>query len=364
MKAETAKASCPRLFEVEALRDGRLTGVEVARFQSHVRTCSFCARELAAIEELAFALRGAPAPTADELHVRRERMRLLAAFDASLVPAPKERRGKLWLGAFAVLAAATMLAFVLQPARPVTTTVHSSDPVKIEAATASQWSRRSESRKDIITLESGTLSIHVDHRLSQRRLLVLLPDGDLEDVGTTFSVTAAASRTTSVTVREGSVILRLRDRPAITLRAGEAWSPATTEVERAPASSNAPIVDTPPPHTQHSEKPLSRAAPAGSLPASASVSAPALADRADPAAEDFRAAMSAFTRGDNVRASSLFAAFLDQYPRDSRREDAAYVRVLTLQRAGDFSAMKRAASEYLVRYPHGFRYAEVEALSR
>ena len=74
--------------------------------------------------------------------------------------------------------------------------------------------------------------------------------------------------------------------------------------------------------------------------------------------------MSAFTSGDNARASTLFAAFLSQHPGDSRTEDATYLRILTLQRAGDVRAMKKAASEYLARYPRGFRYAEVEPLAR
>jgi hypothetical protein len=361
MKPETGKASCPRLFEVEALRDGRLTGVEVTRFQNHVRSCSLCAHELSAMEDLGLLLQSAATPAVDELHVRRERMRLLAAFDASLVPALKETRSRLWLGTLAALAAVAILALLLRQPRLDAPTATSLDPVKVEAAPTSRWSRRTETLRDIITLESGTLSIHVDHRLSQRRLLVLLPDGDLEDVGTTFSVTAAASQTTNVTVRDGSVILRLRDLPAVTLHAGDAWSPAPAKLENAPASESAPAFDALPARAPRSEKLLAPAAPAASRPAPAS--APAFVDRSDPAA-DFRAAMSAFTRGDHVRASSLFAAFLSQHPRDSRGEDAAYLRVLTLQRAGDLSAMKQAASEYLVRYPQGFRRAEVEALSR
>jgi len=98
------------------------------------------------------------------------------------------------------------------------------------------------------------------------------------------------------------------------------------------------------------------------LPSSSNAPAPA-ADSSDPAT-DFRAAMSDFTSGDNARASSLFATFLGQHPRDSHAEDAAYLRVLALQRAGNASGMKQAATEYLARYPHGFRYAEVEPLSR
>ena len=91
----------------------------------------------------------------------------------------------------------------------------------------------------------------------------------------------------------------------------------------------------------------------------ASVDAPA----ADPAA-DFRAAMAAFNGGDNARAAADFAAFLRQHPRDPHAEDAAYLRILALQRTGDSGATKQAARDYLSRYSHGFRHAEVEAIAR
>jgi hypothetical protein len=380
MSSESAKLTCSRLFEVEAVRDGRLTGAELTRFQNHVRGCSVCAEELSAMEGLASALRSTTPPTADELHVRRERMRLLAAFDASLVPAPKQTHGKLWLGALAALAAVATLTLLRQPSRSVTAIAARPEAVMVQADTTTQWSRRAEIRQEIIKLESGTLSIHVDHRLSHRRLLVLLPDGELEDIGTTFSVTAASAHTTSVTVQDGSVILRLRGLPALTLRAGDAWSPAPAELSSAPAFNEPPpravlrgtsaSASAAAPATNLSASAAApatslsalAAAPAPNLSASAATVAPASA-RSDPAA-DFRAAMSAFTSGDNARASSLFAAFLRQHPRDPRGEDAAYLRVLTLQRSGDSIGMKKAAGEYLVRYPRGFRHAEVEPLSR
>src|SRR5689334_3077995 len=79
------KPSCPRTFEVEAARDGRLGGAERQRFRAHARHCAACAREAQAFEQLAGALRALPAVSADDLHVRRERVRLLGAFDAALV---------------------------------------------------------------------------------------------------------------------------------------------------------------------------------------------------------------------------------------------------------------------------------------
>jgi Outer membrane lipoprotein len=82
----------------------------------------------------------------------------------------------------------------------------------------------------------------------------------------------------------------------------------------------------------------------------------------DPAA-DFRAALAALSAGDQTRAAARFSAFLANHPRDPRAEDAAYLRVIALQRSGDPLTTKAAARDYLRRYPHGFRRAEVAPLA-
>jgi TolA-binding protein len=73
--------------------------------------------------------------------------------------------------------------------------------------------------------------------------------------------------------------------------------------------------------------------------------------------------MDAFARGDNSQAATMFGSFIHKYPHDPRAEDAAYSRVIALQRCGDIGRMKDAAREYLQRYPSGFRRREVEPLS-
>ena len=354
------KAACPRLFEAEALRDGRLSGVELTRFQAHLEVCAACSRETRALQALADALRAPPSSAdGDELHLRRERTRLLAAFDASLVPEQPRTGIKLWVAcvAFAVLGGLAFI-FAISPFRatssaaPVATSVN---PVKVRADVSAKWSRQTEAQTETIRLESGTLSIHVDHaRSPERRLLVMLPDGELEDIGTTFSVTATAAHTTEVSVQDGRVILRLHGKPALALSAGDAWTTAVT-----PAASAATTEPSPAPR---SAKPAPATASAPTP--SAVGSAPAASEPAPAAAADFRDAMSALNGGDNSRAASLFAAFLARHPRDSHAEDAAYLRVLALQRAGNTSGVKQAASAYLSQYPHGFRRTEVEPLSR
>lgn len=347
------KASCPRLFEVEALRDGRLSGAELTRFQSHLGLCAVCAHEAQTLQTLAESLRSPESrPSADELHVRRERTRLLAAFDAGLMPKPHGKAKPILVSAVALVAFAVLgaLAFVLWPARsgtpvPIATVAGPPEPVLIRADSSARWSKRVEAQLETVVLESGALAIRVDHTVSQRRLLVILPDGELEDIGTTFSVSAAAGHTTRVTVQDGSVVLRLHGKPPLVLGAGEAWSPPAE-----PAGVPAPV--TPPAAPAAHVKAARAAAPA------ASVEQPEV----DPSA-DFRVAMSAFNGGDPARAAALFSAFLAQYPRDAHAEDAAYLRILALQRAGNSAATQQAARDYLSRYPRGFRHAEAEALA-
>lgn len=357
-------ANCPRRFEVEALRDGRLQGTERAHFQTHLDTCSDCSREARELDALAAALRAPSNAPADQLHVRRERTRLLAAFDASLVPDLPATRNRSWLRfapGLLALAALAALGFALWPTSssspPVPLAVHASEAITVRADSRTDWSRHDEIELDKIILRSGALSIRVEPTQPRRRLLVILPDGELEDIGTTFSVSADTGRTTRVTVQEGSVVLRLRGKAPLALGAGDFWTPpalVTPPLPAAPASSALPATN---------------AAPAarGSS-ASASVSAgTATSASASPvrdASADFRAAMSAFDAGDHAGAVARFGAFISAHPRDSRVEDAAYLRVLALQRSGNRTATQRAARDYLELYPGGFRRAEVEGLAR
>ena len=67
-------------------------------------------------------------------------------------------------------------------------------------------------------------------------LLVRLPDGELEDIGTTFSVSGRAGAHRSRRRRGGRVMLRLQGRAPVTITAGESWpAPPATSVGRATA---------------------------------------------------------------------------------------------------------------------------------
>lgn len=341
----TPATSCPRLFEVEALRNGRLSGNERAHFERHLSQCAACRREAQALESLAAALRRSPAHAPDELHVRRERTRLLAAFDRALVTEPARRKVPLWsaLAACAVIAA---LALVFVQSRnpetaspaPSASSVATAARALVQPSTGAVWTRSVQPGRERMVLTHGTLTIQVTHAANEPGVIVVLPDGELEDTGTTFTVAVENGVTTRVAVQEGSVVLRLRHRAAIALAAGDSWQSSSEPTVPAEATALPPTT-TPAP-------PSSRISPA----------------RTRTASEAFREAVSALEAGDNAGAASRFERFLASHPRDARTEDAAYLRVLALKRAGATGAMKAAARDYLQRHPSGFRRREVSSL--
>jgi hypothetical protein len=336
------RSVCPRSFEAEALRDGRLAGAGLAAFTRHASGCPTCAREVRALEALASGLRALPVGEADELRVLRERTRLIAAFDGSLV---RDRRR--WGRGLAWAAAAVVLigALALWRSRPATPPAPA---IAVRPGGDTSWSRRAAGPREIVSLTRGTLSVQVDHRAGTGRLLVELPDGELEDIGTTFSVSVEGGRTTGVAVDEGRVVLRLRGQPPVTIGARGTWraaEPATPPVEVARPAAIAPVSPPRPPARPMRVRP---AAPAAGP---------------DPA-QEFRAAVSALHGGDACAAAGAFARFVGQHPDDARAEDAAYLQVIALQRCGDEGRLKQAVEQYLRRYPQGFRRTEVERLSR
>ena len=232
----------------------------------------------------------------------------------------------------------------------------------MRAEPAAVWSRRDSADRDEITLVRGTLSIRVDHA-SRRGVVVLLPDGELEDTGTVFTVSASDGRTVGVSVEEGSVMLRLRGRPPVIVTAGNVWSPTPQASPPPPSSPPAP----PPPASlpPSSVDPTPSSPPARVAAPSARRSPSSIAAAPDPSAE-FRAALAALDAGANRDAAAAFARFVAAHPRDARAEDAAYLRVLALQRsgAGADAEMRTAANEYFQLYPAAFRRAEIAKLLR
>jgi hypothetical protein len=358
------RADCPRLFEAEARRDGRLTGTERASFERHLSACPACSREVQALEALAASLRNDDRGGVDELHERRERTWLLAAFERSRIapePQPFARRRVLLPALVALLAAVAVVLFVR--ARDA------GDAAKVSAVIqprgTATWSRRVDSQAERVFLRDGTLRIQRAHDAAAPRLLVILPDGELEDIGTTFTVSTSGGRTTHVSVEEGRVMLRLHGKTPVTLGRGGIFTaetpPPADSARVAPLVPSSSSATSAMPATSRRPARLPREPVLAPAPAP-SAAEPSPATRDENAAREFRTATSALDAGDNGAAAAAFARFLAHYGKDPRAEDAAYLRVIALQRAGNVPATRSAAQEYVRRYPAGFRRTEVEAL--
>lgn len=68
-------------------------------------------------------------------------------------------------------------------------------------------------------------------------------------------------------------------------------------------------------------------------------------------------------RGDYGAAAERLRSFRQSHPTDARAEDAAFLAVLALERAGHHAAAVAAAREYLAIYPKGYRRAEAQSIS-
>jgi hypothetical protein len=354
--------SCARLFEAEAMRDGRLGGAELASFGRHLTVCPVCLREVQALEALAEGLRAAPQDHGgeDQLRVQRQRTRLLAAFDRALFTPERRwsaRRRLLWPAAAAAILTGLLVFWRGRPAeQPVPPS-----RVVVRADSTAVWSKRRNGGREEVALERGALWIQVEHARGRDRLVVMLPDGELEDIGTTFTVSAEHGHTTRVAVQEGSVVLRLRGQPPVAIGAGETWIPQARPPAAVQPSLAPPMLPAQPPPGRRLSRPARPARPAPAEPRPRAP-APVASVSLDPAG-DFRVAVAMLEAGDNREAAAAFTRFLRRHPGDGRAEDAAYLRVIALQRSGASADTKRAAREYLQRYPTGFRRTEVERLA-
>ena len=67
--------------------------------------------------------------------------------------------------------------------------------------------------------------------------------------------------------------------------------------------------------------------------------------------------------GDYGAASEKLESFAKGHPEDPRAEDAAFLAILSLEKAGRRTEAVQAASEYLTHFPNGFRRAEAEVIA-
>ena len=355
--------TCPRLWQVTALRDGRLVGAEAAAVARHATSCAECARESAELAEMGERLRAAPVVIPDEVAIRRGRQALLERADASVTGRHRPvrlRRAPLLVAACVVLASiAIWLGLPLFA--PSVPTVSVNVPVVVDegeleivATAGADWSRESLDGEKRVTLRAGEISLRVRRAPGSSRVIVTTPDAEIEDIGTRFSVRVDSGETRAVRVDEGRVVLRRAGEAPVELSAGESWSaPPRAPSQPVKAVRSGAFRTSPPlgepvvPQT---------AAPTAS-------GAPSSAPTVDLAARDFSAALALYQAGSFADAADRFAVFVGAHGGDVRVEDALYLRAVAFARAGRSGSARLAARDYLARNPNGFRAPEMRRLA-
>lgn len=308
-------SSCKRLWEVEAARDGRLSGADLRSFELHVGQCRTCAEERRELDRLGTALCAARA-TADEVALRRGRERLLADAHGNHHASRRRTRKASLLLAATVGGVLAVLAFIHRAPGGAP------HVVDVVASSGARWEQRLSGGTEEVRLQEGVFSLAVHRKPSDPRVVIVVPDGSIEDIGTEFQVTVARGETRGVVVLQGAVMLKLAGREPLLLRTPSSWSKAPYE---RPTANVAP----PPRSVADAREEVT--------PPSAAQPKKVPAPRRDTA----------------PRPTTVLSG-----------EDLAYLRIVALRREGRSDEARVAAAEYLHAFPGGFRRAEVLAFVR
>jgi ferric-dicitrate binding protein FerR (iron transport regulator) len=309
---------CPRTWEAEAARDGRLEAAALSSHERHVQHCTDCAQERQALQRLSSSLR---VDAQDELVLRRLRQHVMASMNEWALNAepgaPSSTRWRAGLATVALLACLSALTwFAHARLNP------SPQTLRLVPGSGARYSHERRSQLEYVELHEGVLSIAFDRKRSEG-LVVRVPDGEIRDLGTVFRVVVAAGKTQEISVETGAVVFS---------RVGEAdVEVAAGHVYRRPA---VPVQPLPTPAT---------------TPAASSLEI----KRRQPG---LRSKARAPQRAD-VHAAAHHAASA------SEQQDLAYLRILALLQEGRSAEARVAAHEYLSRFPNGFRRGEVERIA-
>ena len=311
---------CPRQWEVEAIRDRRVVGAARQSFEAHLARCCVCRKHADALEACVQKLKELPGMWPDEFTARRQRLQLLEQFNASLLASPRRSLHAPVLILIGVFAAIVALACLRQHSVP-------GGLVEMRAASPGTWEEIRQGDSDRVELRDGHFDLVIHRPSTRHRVVLAVPDGEIEDLGTALEVWISNGQTNRVSVKSGEVVVRLRGCPTTHLRAGEHWA-RKEQAESAVSRSSLPLV-------------VPDAASTGSA---SNASAPLAATRAVRARAGINATPSAKTVAPRVRRVT---------------EDSAYLRVLDLFGQGRADQTKIAADAYLAEYPLGFRRPEI-----
>ncbi len=337
---------CPRKWQVEAVRDGRVTGKDLDRALRHQATCAECAEEERQLARLGEQVAHLPELARDALTTRRARQRLISALNESLIePKPRRFGGRAAFGLGFGVAAAMLIWFACRrPSASPSPAADDASVIEVHAAPGARWSEHVARDLDRIDLVDGAASFKV-HPHAGRRVVVSLPDGELEDQGTVFEILVAEQHTRRISVSEGRVSVRLLGRPDFSLGARETWEPPAPSASASTAPEAAQV------STPSANPDAARSAGATPVAAASGKSGAALPTRTRLASSNEQRAANPSPR------ASAEPAVPDAEA--AKAEDDAYLQIVDLLKQSKYARARSEAKQYLLRFPSGFRRIEV-----
>ncbi len=335
---------CQRKWQVEAVRDGRLRGKDRDSALRHRATCAQCSDEDRELVTLGHDVSRLPELARDPMTVRRSRQLLITALNRSLLEPPVSESFLRAAFALALAVAAVLVGgFAIEhELRRSSATEDPGSVVEVRAEAGARWFERTSRELDRVDLSEGAAAFTV-HPHKLRRVVIQLPDGEVEDIGTVFEIRVSAQHTRHISVSQGRIAIRLRGRPAFSLCAGEAW-------ESEPASHDGLEADT----AAGRISPVSNAQPVAAAIASG------VTPRSSHAGTRPRASATA------EKGSPFSAPLANGQPQprpentgSDGAEDDAYLAILESLKRDNYAGARAGAKDYLLRFPNGFRRIEV-----
>ncbi len=260
---------------------------------------------------------------------------------------------------------------------------HAGATVQVTEGTAADWSRDTSAEAQRVTLREGAIELRIKRAAEDPPFFVVVPDGEIQDVGTVFRVEVKGGVTTSIEVSEGAVVFRRPGHPEVRVEAGEHWphpipgghgrqGPRGAQVWGRPAHASRarrarrPVTSRLPgaPRALPGARPR-RARPRPARPQRARRAGVPRAWRAAPRSRRARRPSGQPTASGAAKAGGAKGAASSKPATSSGlEEDIAYLRVIALLRDGRREEARLAAKDYLRRFPNGFRRVEVAAIAR
>jgi TolA-binding protein len=327
------KGECDRLWEIDTLREGRLSRADADAHRRHSAVCDVCRQRFAADEHLATLGRALDGAEPEPLRTRRLRARILRA--AATTQSSTSR----WTptAVLAVLCLAASAAYVFKRDLPVRRLVEAPGSSAVDAQApfaaivmtmpGARWSRRRDGDVERTVLDEGTIALQVRKQHAGERFVVDLPDGEIEVRGTTFEVTVRDHVTTAIHVEEGVVVFRRPHAPEVALGQRSTWPADEAASGKTSASTGG---------------------------ARASLESP-------PAAE-YERAVATLHAQQYADAARRFSSFVAAHPNAPEAEDAAFLEASALAHGGRADAAAKAAERFLGRYPSSFHARDAAIL--